>query len=228
MKVSIIIPTYNEAKTILEVIESVKQQKVSGVTKEIIVVDDASTDNSYELLKKVKGITLIRHPKNRGKGAAIRNALKKVTGDIVLIQDADLELTPKEYPALLKPLLMGKADVVYGSREINPDRKQKHNSIHYLGGRIITLAANIIYGIHITDEPNGFKLFRTNIIKDLNLKCERYEFCPEATAKVAKRKIKIYEVPVRYYPRTIKQGKKVKFKDAVEAIWTLIKYRFSD
>jgi glycosyltransferase involved in cell wall biosynthesis len=223
MKLSIIIPAYNEEKTILEIVRRVKEQEIP-IKKEIIVVDDGSRDKTYKLLRGVKGIRLLRHNKNKGKGTAIRTALKEATGDIILIQDADLELSPEDYPALLKPILEGKAEVVYGSRELN--KKVHSKSIHYFGGQLITKVANLLYGINITDEPNGYKIFKADLIKRLNLKCQRFEFCPEVTAKIAKLGIKIYEVPVRYNPRTVKEGKKIKLKDAVQAILTLIKYRF--
>lgn len=226
MKLSIIIPAFNEEKTINEIIKRVKAQKLS-ISKEIIVVDDGSKDNTYVILKEIKGITLLKHENNKGKGRAIRTGLAKATGEIVLIQDADLELTPKDYPALIKPILEGKSDVVFGSRIIgNP--KIKNNPLFYFGGRMVTLAANLIYNIRITDEPIGYKVFRTELLRSLNLKCEGFEFCPEVTAKVAKRKIKIIEVPVSYFPRTVSEGKKVGVRDGFEAVWTLIKYRFKD
>ena len=226
MKLSIIIPAYNEQNTISEIISRVKEQKVFNLDKEIIVVDDGSTDNSNDILKEIKGIKLLTHKKNRGKGAAIRTGLENVTGDYVLIQDADLELSPSDYPTLLKPALEKNAKVVYGSRLIggvNPD----HNFFFYAGGRLVTFVANLLYGIHITDEPIGYKLFKTEIIKSLNLKCEGFEFCPEVTAKIAKRKIRIHEVPVKYTPRKIEEGKKLRFTDGIEAIWVLLKNRFN-
>jgi len=227
MKLSIIIPAYNEEKTISEIIKKVKIQDVFGMDKEIVVIDDGSTDDTSNILKKIKGIIAIKHDKNKGKGAAIRTGLKKATGGIILIQDADLELTPEDYPLLVQPILKGNAKVVFGSRILgNPDLK--YNPLFYFGGRFVTSVANLLFNIHITDEPIGYKVFKSDVIKSLNLKCERFEFCPEVTAKIAKRKISIVEVPVRYFPRTTKEGKKLGIKDGISAIWTLIKYRFRD
>ena len=227
MKLSIIIPAYNEEKTIKEIIKRVKDQGISNIQKEIIVVDDGSTDKTYEILKNIEGINLLRHIENKGKGHAIRTGLTKVTGDFVLIQDADLELSPEDYPDLLRPMLNGKAEVVYGSRILGKTNSE-HSLLFYAGGRTVTLAANLIYGIKITDEPIGYKMFKTDLLKSLNLKCKRFEFCPEVTAKIAKRKIKIHEVPVKYNPRTKSEGKKLGVKDGIQAIWTLIKYRFRE
>ena len=225
MKLSIIIPAYNEERTVLEIVNKVKNQEVLNMTKEIIVVDDGSTDSTYSLLKSVKAIRVLKHPANRGKGAAIRTGLAKASGDIILVQDADLELDPADYPSLMKPFLKKNASVVYGSRILGNNLANKILP-YYFGGRLVTFFANLIYGIKITDEPIGYKAFKSEVIKGLNLECERFEFCPEVTAKIARKKIPIYEVPVRYYPRTTLEGKKLRVKDGVEAIWTLIKYRF--
>jgi len=227
MKLSIIIPAYNEERTISEIVQKVKSQGVFGMDKEIIVVDDGSTDNTLSILEKMKGIILLKHGNNKGKGCAIRTGLNKVTGDITLIQDADLELTPEDYPALVKPILDNKAEVVFGSRILgNPNLR--HNPLYYMGGRFVTSAANILYNIKITDEPIGYKVFKTKILKLLKLECKRFEFCPEVTAKIAKRKIKILEVPVRYFPRTAQEGKKLGVKDGLVAVLTLIKYKFKE
>lgn len=226
MKISIIIPAYNEHKTIREIIKRVKAQKVFDLEKEIIVVDDGSSDNTLEILKGISGIKLFKHEKNKGKGMAIRTGLAHATGDIVLIQDADLELSPKDYPELVRPFIENNALVVYGSRILN--YKSRHTWIYYFGGRLVTLIANILYGINITDEAIGYKVFKRDVINSLHLECERFEFCPEVTAKIAKKKIKIYEVPVSYNPRTSAEGKKLKMKDGIEAVWILLKYKFKD
>lgn len=228
MKLSVIIPTYNEEKTVAQLIN-----KVYGInlTKEIIIVNDGSSDNTYNEIKKAihnkNNFKIINNKKNFGKGYSIRNGLEQVKGDIVLIQDADLELDPNDYYELIKPFKEKNAKVVYGSRLLNKNNPIQMTSF-YLGARIITFFANLIYRINITDEPVGYKLFKTDIIKSLNLKCERFEFCPEVTAKIARKGIKIYEVPISYHPRSVKEGKKVKFKDGLIAVWTLLKYKIID
>lgn len=226
-KLSIIMPVYNEEKTVLEIIKRVKSQELPDVEKELIVIDDGSSDETSELLKSVKGVTLISYRENRGKGYAIRRGLEKATGNIVLIQDADLELSPEDYPALIAPIIEKKASVVYGSRLLGRKWKGRFSPF-YLGGRFVTFVANLLYGVNITDEPNGYKVFKAEIIRDLNLRCERFEFCPEVTAKVAKKGLKIHEVPVKFTPRTFEEGKKLNVKDGVEAVWTLLKYKFKN
>lgn len=222
MKTSIIIPAYNEEKTIEEVVKRVKKLKIK---KEIIVVDDGSTDNSYKIIKKIKGIKIIRNKPNRGKGAAIRYALDYVTGDIVIIQDADLELNPEEIPKIIQPIMTGKAKVVYGSRELYKHKRRL--SIFLIGGRFVTFIANLLYpNLNITDESTGFKCFKTQILKSCNLTSNRFGFCPEVTSILARRKIKIYEIPVYATARTKKEGKKLKWTDGIKAVWILLKNRF--
>ncbi|MBU0580597.1 MAG: glycosyltransferase family 2 protein [Candidatus Margulisbacteria bacterium] len=229
MKLSIIIPVYNEEKTIKRVIDLIKKVNIGVVKKEIILVDDGSKDNTLMVAQKLKSIKLIGHNKNKGKGAAIRTGIKYATGDIILIQDADLEYDPEDYLALIKPIIEGKAKVVYGSRRLKKENKQHSGFSFYVGGVALTVIANLLYpNLHITDEPTCYKVFKSDILKSINLKCNRFEFCPEVTAKVAKKKIKIHEVPISYYPRTAKEGKKIKWKDGVEAVWALLKYRFVD
>ncbi|MBU0929641.1 MAG: glycosyltransferase family 2 protein [Nanoarchaeota archaeon] len=231
MKLSIIIPLYNENGTIKELLKRINEVKLD---KEIIIVDDYSTDGSRGWLQKVKdkNIKKVFHDKNYGKGMAIRSGIKEVTGDIVIIQDADLEYDPNDYYELIKPIEEGKAEVVYGSRlkgNLIKNMKSKHSKSYYeyyYGGRILTILANILYNAKITDEPTCYKVFKTNVIKNINLKCTKFEFCPEVTAKVRKKGYKIYEIPIKYNPRTLKEGKKIKFRDGFEAVWTLIKYRF--
>jgi len=230
MKLSIIIPAYNEERTIQKLIQLVKRSPTEkiGVSKEIIVVDDGSKDNTLKKLKKIKGIKVVAHKKNQGKGAAIRTGIKKASGDIILIQDADLEYDPKDYMKLIEPIIKGKAEVVYGSRRLDMSNKKYSGLSFYLGGVFLTILANILYGTRITDEPTCYKVFKSEILKGIPLKCTRFEFCPEVTAKVAKKNINIFEVPIHYYPRSVKEGKKIKLKDGIDAIWTLIKYRFVD
>ncbi len=228
-KLSVIIPAYNEIKTIEAILKKVKEVPLGSAEKEIIVVDDASKDGTAELLKEIKdsSIKIFFHQQNQGKGAAIRTGLKYSTGDIVLIQDADLEYDPGDYPKLIAPILEGNADVVYGSRLLG--QKSRYSKFaYYAAGKSLTALANILYGIGITDEPCGYKVFRADIIKKMPLKCSRFDFCPEITAKIAKKKIKIFEVPASYNPRSREEGKKIKFRDWLEAVYTLIKYRFTD
>jgi len=227
MKLTVIIPVFNEKATIEQIIKKVKKVPVE---KEIIVVDDGSTDGTVEILKEIsekdKNINIILKEKNEGKGSAIREGLKCVNGDVVVIQDADLEYEPTDWIGMLKVIDEKKADVVYGSRVLGKNKKSSF--VFYLGGRMLSIITNFLYGAGITDEPTCYKMFRAEIIKSLNLKCRGFEFCPEVTAKIRKKGIKIYEVPIHYNPRSIKEGKKIKWKDGIIAIWTLIKYRFTD
>ncbi len=226
MKLSILIPVYNEEKSIKKIIDLVKKVDIGKVNKEIVVVDDGSTDKTLEVLKKIKNIKLIGYNKNIGKGEAIRTAIKHATGDIIIIQDADLEYDPNDYKALIKPIIEGKAKVVYGSRRLKKENKKHSGFSFYLGGISLTFIANLLYpNLHITDEPTCYKVFKADILKNLNLKCKRFEFCPEVTAKIARKGIKIHEVPISYYPRTAKEGKKINWRDGIEAVWTLLKYR---
>ena len=230
MTLSIIIPVYNEKNTISEILKKIEEVTLKELNfeKEIIIVDDGSTDGTRDILNRLeKNYKIIYHPKNQGKGAAIRIALKEVSGDYVIIQDADLEYDPKDYKKLLEFALKNNAQVVYGSRLLNHHNKFSHISF-YLGGIFINWLTNFLYRIKITDESTCYKFFKTETIKSIPLKCERFEFCPEVTAKIAKRGIKIYEVPINYYPRYINEGKKIKWRDGLVALWTLIKYKFID
>jgi len=227
-KLSVIIPAYNEERTIEELIKRVAQVLLlQSIEKEIIVVDDKSSDKTLEILKQIQpkyNLILAEHFKNQGKGAAIRTGVKKATGDFVIIQDADLEYDPNDYNKLIEPLLQGKAEVVYGSRILG---SKNHGKLaFYLGGLGVTLATNIICGIRITDEPTCYKVFKKDLLDSLNLETNGFEFCPEVTAKIAKRGIKIFEVPISYNPRGKSEGKKIKWKDGIIAIQTLIRYRF--
>jgi len=230
MTLSIIIPVYNEKNTILEILKRIEQVNLNDLSfkKEIIIIDDGSTDGTRDILEKLeKGYKIIYHPKNQGKGAAIRTALEHVSGDYVIIQDADLEYDPKDYKNLLACVIENKAEVVYGSRLLN-HHNQFSYTFYYYGGLLLSWLINLIYGIKISDESTCYKLFKTQIIKAVPLKCQGFEFCPEITAKIAKRGIKIYEVPISYYPRHKKEGKKVEWQDGFEALWVLIKYKFFD
>ncbi len=230
MKLSIIIPVYNEKNTILKIIEKVNNVPLE---KEIIVVDDGSTDGTRNILKNIQNtptssqnLKIIFKDKNEGKGSAIRQGLKEVAGDIVTIQDADLEYEPMDFLSLIKPIENSQTKIVYGSRLLG--RGTKSSLMFYLGGRLLSFLANILYGQKITDEPTCYKVFKTELIKSIPLKCKRFEFCPEITAKVMKRGYKIVELPIHYNPRSISEGKKIRLKDGISAIWTLLKYKFID
>jgi glycosyltransferase involved in cell wall biosynthesis len=221
MKISIIIPCYNEEKTIEKILNKVLSLNLD---KEIIVVDDGSTDRSFEILKKLEkenNFKLVLHKTNLGKGSAIKSALKFVSGDYVITQDADLELDPNDISKILDCAIKNQADAVYGFR-LRGDMQ----SSFYWGGYFLTLFTNILYGIKISDVTMCYKLVKTDIIKNFPLKCKRFEYCPELTAFLAKRKIKIYEVPVNYTPRSLQDGKKLKRRDGFYMLWTLIKNRF--
>ncbi len=226
-KISVLIPVYNESLCIEALLN-----KVCGRTEpgEIIVVDDGSTDGTAQILERLKTldsrILVIRHEKNRGKGAAIRSGLSRVTGDIIIVQDADLEYDPADYPALLSPFRDENVMVVYGSRLINPANKFSYFSFA-AGGMLLSLLTSILFLTRITDEPTGYKLFRKNILDGIILTCEGFEFCPEITAKILRKHIPIREVPISYHPRTIAEGKKIRFRDGMIAIKTLLKYRFA-
>ena len=221
MKLTIIIPTYNEVGTIFEVIKKVKE--VSS-DKEIIVVDDGSTDGIRNILKERRdGVKVLFHDTNQGKGAAIRTALPHVTGDIVIIQDADLEYDPSEYPRLISPILEGKADVVYGSRLMGgPHRVLFY--WHSVGNKIITTLSNIFTDLNLSDMETGYKVFRAEVLKKIKIESNRFGFEPEITAKIAKMGCRIYEVPISYWGRDYSEGKKIKWKDGVAAIYWIIKY----
>jgi len=226
MKLSIIMPVYNEKATLEEILKKVTSIPIH---KEIIVVDDGSTDGTREILQnlRMKNLNVIYHPKNLGKGSAIRTGIRYVTGDIVLIQDADLEYNPEEYPKLIEPIVTGKTRVVYGSRYLNKEFKKSYQSF-YWGVRLISWVANVLYGVQVTDEATCYKIFQTDVLKGLNLRCKRFEFCPEVTAKLGKKGISIYEVPISYNPRKREDGKKISWRDGLQAVWILIKYRFLD
>jgi len=241
VRISVIIPVYNERETVAETIARVRASPAFRVIPsaseesrrslpaecEIIVVDDASTDDTAEIVAALAAddLTLVRQPRNQGKGAAIRRGLEAVTGDVVIIQDADLEYDPADYPALVAPIASGEATVVYGTRAPRFEgMRWPHRAFNWLAA----LLANLLYRAGITDEATCYKVFRTEVIRDIPLKCERFEFCPEITAKVRKRGIKIVEVPVSYHARTIGAGKKIRWWDGVVALWTLVKYRFRD
>lgn len=230
--VSIIIPCYNEERTIYELLRRVVSQDIfeHKLEREIIVVDDGSTDKSKDEIEKFieahknENITLISYKPNRGKGTAIREALKIAKGDIVLIQDADLEYDPSDYPKLLVPILSGTAQVVYGSRWIAPTMKIS-GPLYALGGWLENRFLHLLYRTNISDIATGYKVFKSDLLKSLDLQCKRFEFCPEVTTKLLNRNIPIIEVPINYQPRTKKEGKKIKWTDFIVAIYTILKVK---
>jgi glycosyltransferase involved in cell wall biosynthesis len=225
MKLTVIIPAYNEAASIAEVIRRVL---VTRVAEEILVVDDGSTDGTAEILSRMQiahasVMRVLRHAQNRGKGAAIRTGLVVATGDLVLVQDADLEYEPAEYPVLLAPFSDPAVQVVYGSRNL---RHNPHsNFAFYWGGRFLSWVANCLYGSRITDEATGYKVIRTGLLRELRLESEGFEFCAEVTAKLLRRGVRIREVPISYRPRSRAQGKKIRWYDGLVAVWTLVRLR---
>lgn len=221
MKLSVIVPVYNEAKTILEVIKRVKE---APFEKEIIVVDDFSTDGTVDLLKtNHEGIKTLFHERNQGKGAAIRTALSQITGEITIIQDADLEYHPSEYPQLISPILGGVADVVYGSRFQGGTHRVLY-FWHSVGNRMFTTLSNMLTNLNLSDMETGYKAFRSEVLKRIKIESDRFGFEPEVTAKVAKMGCRIYEVPISYWGRDYSEGKKINWKDGLAAIYWIVKY----
>jgi len=227
MKLSVIIPVYNEVESIQEIVKRVKD---TGLAWEIVLVDDGSKDGTRDLLKEMDGkdnVRVILHEKNQGKGAAVRTGFDSARGDVLLIQDADLEYDPRDYPVLLKPLDEGIADVVYGSRFLGGPRRVVM-FWHMVANYMLTFMTNILYNTILSDMETGYKVFRRKVIEGMRLNAKRFDFEPEFTAKVLKRKYRIFEVPITFNPRDYSEGKKIGIKDAFEAVWTLLKYRFVD
>jgi len=226
---SVIMPAYNEAATISRILDRVADVRIN-VRIELIVVDDGSTDGTGDAVadwlrqRADAPDTRVIRKDNGGKGSAVRAGINASTGDWVIIQDADLEYDPGDYAELLVPVIAGETDVVYGSRILGPDKPGAR--LFYLGGRLVTLATNLLYFCNLTDEPTCYKLFRGELIRDIHLTCTGFEFCPEVTAKVLKRGHRIVEVPIRYFPRSVKEGKKIRARDGILAILELLKWRF--
>lgn len=227
MNLSVIIPVYNEVKNIEEIIKRVKARRLAS---EIIIVDDGSQDGTRDILKKLDGkgkVRVILHEKNQGKGAAVATGMQAASGEILLIQDADLEYDPRDYPALLKPIQEGLADVVYGSRFLGAPRRVTM-FWHQVANQLLTFMTNILYDSILTDMETGYKVFRRQVIEGMKIRSKRFNFEPEFTAKILKRKYRIFEVPITFNPRDYAEGKKIKLKDAFEAVWALLRYRFFD
>jgi dolichol-phosphate mannosyltransferase len=226
MKISIVIPVYNEFQTFSQVLERVRRTPLpAGCTKEIIVIDDGSTDGTAQMHNGPLGDVVHRRISHSGKGSAIRAGIQLATGDILLIQDGDLEYDPNDYARILEPIVSGRADIVYGSRFLGqsvsmalPNRIANH---------ILTAAANLLYGAKLTDEATAYKAFRMAVLRKIHLECGRFEFCPEVTAKARRLGYRIHEVPVSYNARGIAEGKKIRASDGWEALWTLLRYRFA-
>lgn len=229
MKLSILIPVFNERSTIELLL---KRVEAAPYEKEIILVDDASTDGTREILERLardhrNQVRLLLHPQNRGKGAAIRTAIEQVTGDIVIIQDADLEYDPQDYPRLLEPILDGHADVVFGNRFHGGPHRVLY-FWHYLGNRFLTNLCNMVTNLNLSDMEVGYKVFRTEVLQHLSLKSDRFGIEPELTVKVAKLGYRVYEVPIAYYGRTYAEGKKITWKDGIAALYYIVRFRLFD
>lgn len=225
MKVSVIVPVFNERATVAELLRRVAAVEIE---KEIIAIDDGSTDGSREIMAglDIDGLRVILHQRNLGKGGAVRTGVMHASGDIVLVQDADLELEPGEIPLLVRPIIDGRAQVVYGSRILKKDNPSP-NSPFYWGGRLVTAVCNLLYGSRLTDEPTCYKVFRTELIRRVGYQANGFDWEPEITAKLLRRGVEIHEVPITYHPRGAAEGKKLRATDGLKAVWMLLKLRWS-
>jgi glycosyltransferase involved in cell wall biosynthesis len=228
-KVSVIVPVFNERNTLVEILRRMRAVELpDDIEREIIVVDDGSSDGTRDVLKQLGDSTVrvVMHESNRGKGAAVRTGFAHATGDYVLIQDADLEYDPEDWPKLMSPVLRGKARVVYGSRFTGERRNMMF--LHWIGNRVLSLTTNILYNTTLSDMETCYKLIDRSLINSLDLHADRFDFEPEITAKILRRGIRIYEVPISYTGREFEEGKKITWRDGFAALWTLVKYRFVD
>jgi glycosyltransferase involved in cell wall biosynthesis len=224
-RLSVIVPVFNERNTVAEIVRRMRSVDLP-VEREIVIVDDGSDDGTRDVLTQLGDSTVrvVKHPVNRGKGAAIRTGLEHATGDVVLVQDADLEYDPEDWPKLLAPVLKGRARVVYGSRFTGERRNMLF--LHWVGNRFLSLVTNILYNSTLSDMETCYKLFERNVLDGIQLRAERFDFEPEFTAKILRRGVRIYEVPISYAGREPHEGKKITWRDGVTALWTLVKYRF--
>ena len=224
---SVIVPVYNERNTVAEIVRQMRAVELP-LGREIVIVDDGSTDGTRDILKQLADSTVrvVLHPHNEGKGAAVRTGLAQVTGDLVLIQDADLEYDPEDWPKLLAPVLKGRAQVVYGSRFTGERRNMLF--LHWVGNRLLSLCTNVLYNTTLSDMETCYKLFDRELIAQIKLRASGFDFEPEVTAKILRRGVRIYEVPISYSGREFDEGKKITWRDGIVALWTLVKYRFVD
>ncbi len=236
MKLSVVVPAFNEARTIRALLEAVERVDLRGLglDREILVISDGSADGTADIARGHAGAKVFEYQPNRGKGAAVRHGIAQATGDIILIQDADLEYDPEDYLTLLPPLCEGRAQVVYGSRLRGFEKQFGRNKIRrhpgayrsaYLGGRLVTEFTNLVYGTRLTDVPTCYKCFRTDVIRAISIEHDRFEWEPEVTAKILRSGIEIHEVPITYRPRSFDEGKKIGVRDGLTALWTLARYR---
>jgi glycosyltransferase involved in cell wall biosynthesis len=224
---SVIVPVYDERNTVVEIVRRMRSVTLP-VGLQIVIVDDGSSDGTRDVLRHLgdSTVSVVMHDRNRGKGAAIRTGLQHVTGDLVLIQDADLEYDPEDWPKLLAPILRGKAQVVYGSRFTGERRNML--VLHWLGNRFLSVITNVLYDTTLSDMETCYKLFERDVLRGITIRASRFEFEPEITAKVLRKGIRIYEVPISYAGREVDEGKKITWRDGFLALWTLVKYRFVD
>jgi glycosyltransferase involved in cell wall biosynthesis len=224
-----VVPVYNEARTLEEIVSRVQ---AVDVDKEILLVDDGSTDGSRDLAdalaERHDNVRVLKHDENRGKGAALKTGFRAARGDIVIVQDADLEYDPQDFPRLLKPFERKSADVVYGSRFLVGEYARVHLFYHYLGNRLLTFLSNLLTGLNLTDMETCYKAFRREVIQDIDIKSRRFTVEPELTAKIAKKKLRVFEVPISYSGRDYSEGKKIGVRDGFAALWAIVRYRIAD
>jgi glycosyltransferase involved in cell wall biosynthesis len=226
VKLSVVIPVFNERETIAEILSRVRRA-LDGKDAEMVVVDDGSTDGTREALRSIAGIRLIEHERNQGKGAALRTGFAAASGDVVIVQDADLEYDPRDYPKLLEPIEDGRADVVFGSRFLGGPHRVLF-FWHYLANKLLTWLSNVFTNLNLSDMETGYKVFRRPVLERIHIRSDRFNFEPEITAKVAKTRCRVYEVPISYSGRTYDEGKKIGWRDGLSALWTIIRFRFVD